>query len=255
MIYGMYLSAQGAEAQSMRQTVLANNLANANTTAFKRDIPVFRAHLPQDLVEQNPGVAPEHLLDQTGGVSLDGTITDFTQGPIKVTGKKYDVALVGQGFFQVNDGQSPLLTRNGQFTLNADNILVTADNGFPVLDPQGQPVVIPPEASDIDIAADGRVFGIDQAGARQELQPLAIYQPADLKALAKEGNSLYRPLGPIAPAIDVQVRQGAVEESGTSPVQGMMELIQTGRAFEMNINLIQSQDQMLGRLLSSMARR
>jgi len=255
MIYGLYLSAQGAEAQALRQSVLANNLANAQTTAFKRDIPVFRAHLPFDQAQQTPFDVPPGLADQTGGVELSGTITDFGQGPLEVTHRPLDVAVVGPGFFQVDADGELLLTRNGRFELDGNDNLVTADQGHAVLDEVGEPIVIPDSIREIMIAGDGQISGIAASGEAVRLARLGVVEPADLMQLTKVGNSNYRALGPTEFAINTQVRQGVVEGSSTDPVHGMVDLIETSRSFEMNMNLMQYQDDMLGRLLQSVAQR
>lgn len=255
MIYGLYLSAQGAEAQALRQSVLANNLANAQTTAFKRDIPVFRAHFPFDQAQQTPFDVPPGQEDQTGGVELSGTITDFGQGPLEVTHRPFDVAVVGPGFFQVDAAGETLLTRNGRFELDSNETLVTADDGFPVLDDTGTPIVIPQNIHEVMIANDGQISGIAASGEAVRLGQIGVVEPLDLMKLIKVGNSNYRSLGPTEVAINSQIRQGVIEGSSADPVHGMVDLIETSRAFEMNMNLMQYQDDMLGRLLQSVAPR
>lgn len=251
MIYGLYLSAQGAEAQTMRQAVLANNLANAQTTAFKRDIPVFRCHWPFDAAEQTPFVTPPGIEDQTGGVTLSGTAIDFSQGPLEVTNRELDVAIMGPGFLEIDTGVEKLLTRDGKLTLGPNGVLVTADQGHPVLDTSGQPIVIPEGTQQLAIAHDGLLSGMTTAGVREILGQLGVVEPRDLSQMTKVGNGFYRPLRGVDPAVRSQLRQGVLEGSGTNPVHGMVELIETSRSFEMNMNLIQYQDDMLGKLIAS----
>lgn len=255
MIYGLYLSGQGAEAASLRQAVLANNMANAGTTAFKPDVPVFQAHLPFDVARQQPTEPPDTINEQTGGVSLVGTVTDFSQGPLEATHGKFDLAVVGPGFFQVTDGKETFLTRNGRFTLDAAQRLVTADQGHAVLGVDGQPIVIPPEAVDVTIAADGAVVTRDFAGATAAQGQVALFEPENELELMKAGDSYYEALGKLRPAGNAQVRQGMLEGSGVQPVSGMVELIQSARSFEMNMSLVRFQDEMLAQLLQSMPRR
>jgi flagellar basal body rod protein FlgG len=255
MIYGLYLSGQGAEAQALRQAVLANNLANAGTTAFKPDIPVFRAHLPFDVALQQPALAPDTIDRQTGGVELAATVTDHSQGPLKVTHSNLDVAIVGPGFLHVGQGREKFLTRNGKLTLDAQRRLVTSHRGDPVLGSDGQPLVVPAEVADVEISPDGGVAGVAADGTRVEVGQLALVEPADGVPLIKQGDSLYTAPGRLRPATLAQVRQGVLEESAVNPVGSMVELIQTARAFEMNMNLLQYQDAMAGQLLASMSRR
>lgn len=255
MIYGLYLSAQGAETQALRQSILANNMANAGTTGFKPDIPLFRSHLPYDLVHLPPNAIPDTLAQQTGGVELVATATDHRQGPLNVTNAPLDVAVVGQGFLQVSNGTDTYLTRDGHLTLDALGTLVSVNDGSQVLTVDGQPIVIPPETKNITIAGDGTVSGTGFGGTVIPLGQLALVEPANYASLIKEGDSHYTTSGEVLPAVAAQVRQGVIEESAMNPVEGMVELIQTARAFEMNMNLMQYQDQMLGQLIQSVPRR
>lgn len=258
MIYGMYLSAQGADAAAFHQAVLANNLANANTTAFKRDIPLFRAHAAFDVANMQPQVAPDTIDDQTGGVSVEGTVSDFAQGALKVTGNDLDLAITGPRptFFEVGAGRQKFLTRNGQFTLNNNNQLVTADsNALPVLSVDGTPVEVPPETMRLDIGPDGTIYSIRPDNTRADLGQISLVEPESPVSLMKEGQSLYVNPGKARPALEAQVRQGMLEESGTDPVSGIVDLIQSSRGFEMNMGLVRMQDEMLAQLLQTIPRK
>jgi flagellar basal-body rod protein FlgF len=254
MIYGLYLSAQGAETQAFRQTVLANNMANSGTTAFKPDIPLFRAHFPHDVIHLNQNNIPESIERQTGGVELVGTTTDHRQGPLNVTQAPFDVAIVGPGFLQVQKGNQTLLTRNGHMAQDINGQIVSADDGAPILSTDGQPIVIPNDVQRITVAGDGLVSGLTFAGNSIPLGQLAVVEPANYAALIKHGDSHYTAAN-VQPAVAAQVRQGVLEESVTNPVDGMVELIQTARAFEMNVNMMKNQDEMLGQLIQSVPRR
>lgn len=254
MIYGLYLSAQGADVQSMRQDVIANNLANASTNAFKRDFAVFQAHPPadQNANEELPG----NLGDSTGGISLAEVATDFSNGPLVRTGGTFDLALSGPGFLQVTDGQQQFLTRNGQLARNTLGELVTHESGHAVLGSDGVPITIPAEAEQIEVASDGTVFQIGPGNSRSELGKLDIVRPTSFDQLVKVGNSLYRSAADVEPAgEEVQVQQGFLESSGTRPVLEMMDLIEASRAFEANVNMIKFQDDTLGQLLQTLPRR
>jgi hypothetical protein len=96
MNYGLYLSAQGAEAQSQRLDVISNNLANAQTGAFKRDLAIFQAHRPYDVENNIAENLPGGLNESTGGISLAGVITDFSDAQTQVTGGVNTVPLVGK---------------------------------------------------------------------------------------------------------------------------------------------------------------
>ena len=255
MIYGLYLSAQGAEAQAARQAVLANNMANAQTTGFKRDIPVFRAFPTFDVAEQNPVDVPPDLELQTGGVMLSGTVTDFSPGPLEVTNGEFDLAITGPGFFSANVRGETLLTRNGKLALGPQGMLVTADHSHPVLDASGQPIVIPEGFSQLAVSADGQMSARGPGGEQVILAQLGVLHPLDVRQLEKVGDGFFRPRGTVDVAVNAQVRQGMLEGSSTDPVHGMVDLIETSRSFEMNMNLVRYQDEMLGQLISSVARK
>ncbi len=255
MIYGLYLSAQGAEAQATRLDVLSNNLANASTSAFKRDLALFQAHQPFDVEQGNVDVLPDGCHLCSGGVSLAGTVTDYSNGPLTQTGGTYDVALAGPGFLVVNDGTQQHLTRNGKFAVDDQGTLVTQDTGLPVISADGAPIAIPAEAASIEITDTGRIFRVDN-GTKSEIDRLAVVEPESLNDLQKVGNSFYISNTPVRPAgPGVRVMQGHLEGSGTNSITEMLHLIEAGRGFETNINLIRSQDEALGQLLQSVGRR
>jgi len=133
MIYGLYLSAQGAHAQTVRLNVLANNIANTSTGWFKRDLAIFQSHPTFDVENGTAEELPRNLNESTGGLSLAEIATNFSDGPVTQAGGTFDVALNGPGFLRVSDGQDTFLTRNGCFSLNDQNQLVAQDTGFAVL--------------------------------------------------------------------------------------------------------------------------
>lgn len=255
MIYGLYLSAQGAEAQAFRQAVLANNLANAQTTAFKPEIPLFRAYFPFDVVQPHGAQVPDSLELQTGGVELAATVTNHAQGPLRVTQRPLDVAVVGPGFLQAQHGEATWLTRNGRLAFNPLRQLVTADHGDPLLSTEGVPLTIPVEASDVEIGPDGTVAGTTPEGHRLIVGRLALVEPAEGATVVKQGESFFAVQGEIVPAVRAELRQGVLEDSLVQPISAMVELIETARAFEMNMSLIRFQDEMVGQLLRALPRR
>jgi len=258
MIYGMYLSAQGADANSVRLDVLSNNMANANTTSFKRDVPVFRMNPPFD--EQQGGLLaplPGDLENHTGGISLESIRTDFEAGALTKTGGNLDLAIKGQGFFQVGSAQDSFLTRNGSLSIDPDGLLVTADQGLSVLSVNEKEIKIPDDATRIEISGDGTVTPFDGYGqSLGSIAQLNVVMPSSLEELVKNGNGLYSTEGRITSVNEVvEIQQGFLEASGTNSIEEMMELVTTSRMFESNINMIKLQDDSLGRLLQSMPRR
>src|SRR5258708_27594663 len=109
MIQGLYLSGQGAQIQTLRQDVIANNLANASTTAFKRELFMAQAHAPYDVEQGRPTWLPGNLDNLPGGVTPAGTSTDFAQGEPTHTNGAFDLAMQGKGFLKVTNRQESFL--------------------------------------------------------------------------------------------------------------------------------------------------
>jgi flagellar basal body rod protein FlgG len=248
MIYGLYLSAAGLQAQELRQSVLANNLANAETPGFKRDLAVMRSRM--NAAHEDPAMSMYRLPvvgDQGGGVyAMNGGI-DLSQAPLKATGNPTDVALDGRGFFTVQ-GEKPgqtLLTRNGTFLLDHEGTLVTADGGRPVLSSSGEPVKLNPDLP-VKIDAKGVITQGDATGV-----PLGLTDVTDSRHLIKLGNNLLatddsNSLTPVAPG--TIVRQGQVESSGVEPMVEMVNMMEGQRAFEANAHMITFQDTTMSQL-------
>jgi flagellar basal-body rod protein FlgF len=243
--YGLYISAEGAYAQSKRMEVLANNLANASTTAFKPDQPVFQARLAEATLRNLDFPGSGSINDLGGGVEVLGTQTDFSQGPMHVTGRDTDLTINGDSFFVVQKGNQRLLTRAGNFQFDANGQLVTQD-GYPVLNEAMAPVVIDPSVP-TQFTPDG---GIAQDG---DISMLAMVRPRSLGDLVKVGENMYSPLAPpqaLQPE-DRLVVSGMLEASSVKPAMEMVELIETSRAYEANVAVIRNFDQLLGSLVSN----
>lgn len=250
MAYGMYLSAEGAQAQAKRLEVISNNLANVNTVGFKPDVATFQARFAEAIQQQDSRAGDRSVNDVGGGVKVIETLTSFAPGRLERSGRPTDMAVIGGGFFTVEgqDGE-PLLTRAGNFRIDTEGRLVTANGSRPVLDTAGAPIQINPGA-EWELTPDGQV---SQAGART---PIGLVEPESLDELTKVGANLFRPRGEVTP-VDAnarEVRQGFLELSGANPTSQMMAMIETTRAFEANSRMIQSQDSMTGSLVSRLLR-
>ncbi len=249
------ISATGMAAQQLNVEVIANNIANINTTGFKRARAEFTDLLYQ--IDRMPGTAarggestvPEGT--QLGlGVRTAAIRKLHAQGALAQTGNRLDLALTGRGWFQVTGPEGETLyTRAGAFNRDANGRLVTVD-GLAV-----QPeITIPPEAIDVIVNARGEVFArlADQA----ELQPLgqiALATFVNDAGLEPLGNNLFRPTQASGAAVVGnpgdpgfgEVRQGYLESSNVDAVKEITELITAQRAYEMNSKVIQAVDEMM----------
>ena len=251
MIHGIYLSTHGANAQSIRQDVIANNLANASTTGFKRDIATFQVFKPEEFRKNIPIRMDGDRQKEVGALGVDRISTDRSSGALQKTGEPYDIGLSGNGFIRVSDGQNEFLTRNGKLHRSIDGELVTLDTGLRVLGTGGTPIEISGTAVGIDISTDGRISEINKDDTRTPRGQIDLVS-APTDQLRKVGDSLFTTQAELTPAgRDLQIKQGFVEASGVNPIREMTAMIETSRAFEANINMIRIQDESLGRLLQT----
>lgn len=246
MPYGLYISAEGAQAQAKRLEVIANNLANIDTAGFKRDVPTFQSRFAEAIQQGVDRPGSQSKNDVGGGVKMINVDTDYSSGPLKLTKIPTDFAVNGDGFFQVRGRDGGVyLTRAGNFTLDPQGHLITQSGGLPVLDEGGADITIDATRPwEVDaggqIVQDGSATGI------------GLVKPRSLGDLVKAGDNLFRPLAPALPvgAEQRDVRQGYLEQSGVNSTREMMAMIETSRAFEANSRLIQHQDSMISGLIN-----
>ena len=257
MINSLWISKTGMEAQQMQLDVIANNLANVSTTGFKRASAVFEDLMYQNLRQAGANSSEQSQLPtglQVGlGVRTVATSRSFAQGNLQQTSNKLDVAIQGNGFFQVTmpDGTTNY-TRDGSFQVDSQGRLVTA-TGLPV----GNGVTIPANATSVSIAANGTV-SVQMPGnvTPQSVGTIALARFINPAGLDPKGQNLYaetpasgQPNSGTAGANGMgALMQGFVETSNVNVVQELVTMIQTQRAYEMNSKAIQTSDQMLQKL-------
>jgi len=257
MMNSLWISKTGMEAQQTQLDVIANNLANVSTTGFKRANAVFEDLMYQNL-RQAGGASTETSNLPTGlqiglGVRTVATSRSFTQGSLQQTNNQLDVAINGQGFFQIQmPDVTTAYTRDGSFQVDAQGQLVTA-SGLPV----GNGITVPPETKSITIGEDGTVTAmVSGSTATQTVGTIAMssfINPAGLQPL---GQNMYAETaasgtpaeGTPGTAGLGTITQGFLETSNVNVVQELVTMIQTQRAYEMNSKAIQTSDQMLQKL-------
>ncbi|MCG8652854.1 MAG: flagellar hook basal-body protein [Pirellulales bacterium] len=245
MPYGVYLSATGAHAQSRRMEILSNNLANVNTPGYKPQHAIMQARFAE-LIEQGqvvPGLGGAD--DIGGGVTIRPTETQFAAGPIKSTGRQTDFAIHDDdSFFVVQRGEEQFLTRAGAFLFDSRGQLVN-QNGDQVLGIDGRPVQIEPGVPYV-VSSQGQI----QQGAVN--WDLMLARPKSFGDLSHVGGNQFKPLAEfdLVDRGQRNVVAGMLEQSAVSPTKAMMELIETSRAYEANVRMIQNQDSVMGSLIS-----
>jgi flagellar basal-body rod protein FlgF len=219
--------------------VVANNIANLNTTGFKADNSMFEQFL-MPVARENRFNPPDR---QLSFVNDRGTWRNFAQGPMVQTGNPLDVAISGDGFLAVQTANGERYTRNGALQINAQGQLVTVD-GSPVLS-DGGPIVLQPTDHDIAISPDGRVSVIEGSNTRTESLrgKLRLVSFAAPQQLQKDGANNYAAAAGVAPAPDTTSRltQGALEKSNVNGVVEMSRLIEITRAYAQVAQLLQQQ--------------
>lgn len=254
MIHGIYLAAHGANMHSIRQDVIANNLANASTTGYRPDVAVFRVFDPEATLGELPVEMHGDRQNELGAGGLAGTRTIHQTSPHQKSGRPLDVALTGDGFLRVSDGDSEdeFLTRDGRMRRSETGELVTEEHGLKVLNTAGVPIQIPADTIEIMIGMDGTVDVTSIEGETSRLGQLDVVT-TDHDQLEKLGAGLFKPGSELVPAIGASVRQGYTEASGVNAVHEIAAMIETSRAFETSVNMIRIQDEALGRLLQGVA--
>ena len=216
----LYVGLSRQETLQRALEIAANNIANADTAGFK---------IEQLLVQTEPATPPSSPGAKPVAYVLDHGVTrDFTEGALESTGDSYDVAIDGPGFFQIQTAQGMRYTRDGRFTVDNQNQLVTK-SGDPVMDNSGRPITLDPTKPEPAIAQDGTV---SQAGAQSAR--LGVYRFSDLSQLQKDGGNLFEAPTTDTPVVapDAVVRQGMVERSNVQPVLEITNLIEITRAYE-----------------------
>jgi flagellar basal-body rod protein FlgG len=250
----MHIARTGLDAQDMRMRVISNNLANVNTTGYKKDRAAFETLAYQ--VVTTPGAqSTAETKYATGlnlgtGVRVQGTERIDTQGSLSTTGNSLDVALDGNGYFQVQlPGGELGYTRAGNFSRSAEGLLVTSE-GYQV-----QPgITVPEGATAITIGTDGTV----SATVAGQTEPSQIGQiqvasfPNAAGLLAKGDNYLTETAASGAANLGIageegrgNIRQGMLEASNVNVVEELVDMIETQRAYEVNSKMISASDDML----------
>jgi flagellar basal-body rod protein FlgG len=252
MLRGMWSAASGMAAQQMTIDVIANNLANVNTTSFKKSRPEFQDLMYQTLsqagsITEEGGQIPTGIAIGMGTMPV-GVQKQFEQGDFKETKNQLDIAIEGKGFFRVISNNEELYTRAGNFKLDSDGNVVT---------PNGERLqpdfAVPSDTVSISIDKSGTITVFDPSGAGTSLGVIELYNFTNPAGLYSLGHNLYRPTDASGEAIAGTpgtdgmgtLAQGFLEISNVDVVEEMVSMIMAQRAYEINSKAIQTADSML----------
>ena len=269
MASGMWTAAAGAAAQAQNLDVISNNLANADTNAFKKDLPTFKEFLASaehgnDVKDIPRGPIKDKELYPLQGrdqafVVMDGTHASHRQGAIRVTHGALDVAMDGPGFLEVSTPSGTRYTRDGALRLATDGRLVTRE-GFPVLSqdsagitgvfgavgagPAARYINLKDAASPLTINDRGEIFAGDELVSK-----LSLVEFKSLNGLKKVGGQLFEAtqssVGDVAR--DTLVRQGALEASNVNPIEEMTNMIKANRLFEHDLKALRTYGELMAK--------
>lgn len=230
--------------------VIANNIANLNTTGFKGESVMFEQYL-------DPTARHEYFPSNDRNIAFvidRATLQDFSQGPLQRTNAPLDIAIDGPGFFAIQTPNGERYTRAGNFHLNPQGQLVT-NNGQQVLG-TGGPIVLEPTDTNIAIAADGTVSATDVAGQTGERGKLRLVNFTNPTQLSAQGDGLWMAPQAMAPqpaAVSTRAVQGALEKSNVHAVREMNRMLEVTRAYTNISNMQQRTDELRRKAIDRLA--
>lgn len=230
-----YIALSGMTALTRQMDVLAHNVANLNTTAFKAERPLFESFLADD----GTGTKMAYVIDY-------GIARDTRVGAITPTGATLDFAIEGEGYFIVETDGGQRYTRNGRFQVDAEGTLVTA-RGHAVLDDGGSPIRLGEDRSTLVVSDSGAL-----STATGPIGQIAIVTFENEQMLRMEGDSLYTTNAEPRPVEGARVTQGAIESSNVTPIVEMLQIMETARRYQSIAQLIQSRNEMLRRAVDTL---
>ncbi len=249
MTKGLYTAASGMNAQQHNINVITNNIANVNATAFKQDRAEFQ-DLMYESLNYTAGATSESTSNPTGidvglGVRISGIQKNFLQGSLKETGNPLDIAIEGDGFFEITlpSGDSAY-SRNGSFKLDSEGSLVNGQ-GFPL----AQGITIEIGATDISISQNG-LISYDLDGTLTQAGPIQVFNFINSPGLSPMGNGLYKATDTSGDPVEIEntnvtLRQGMLESSNVKLVNEMVNLITGQRSYESCSKALTTTDEML----------
>lgn len=256
MLRGLYTAWTGMVNEQKRLDVISNNMANADSVGFKDERVTSQAFDQVLAIKVRDGSEAYHN-EAIGHLSLGAKIgevyTDYSQGSVRQTNGTYDVALSGSGFFTLNvvdkaGNTHTCYTRNGQFTLTKDGLLVDSEGN--AVQGEGGDITIDPSAKSVSISRSGQIYADGQL-----IDTLKITDFEDYDYLSKYGDTMYEAVsGATEKDASAEILQGYTEQSNVQVVKEMVDMITVTRAYEANQKIIRSYDSMLERAVNEVGK-
>ncbi len=218
---------------------VANNIANASTSGFRKEGVVF-----SEYIHAMPNDDPSLSMATANGRSIN-----LQQGALTQTGGAYDFAIEGDGFFMLEGPDGPLLTRAGAFTPSAEGELVNSD-GLRLLDAGGAPIFVPPDAKTVSLAADGTM-----SADGNPLTQLGLFAPLDPTDLQYQQGVQFTAPGGTQPVLEgANILQGFIEGSNVNPVEEITRMIEVQRSYELGQSFIEKEDERIRAVLQTVVK-
>ncbi|VAW00663.1 Flagellar basal-body rod protein FlgG [hydrothermal vent metagenome] len=231
-------------ARRRQMDLIANNIANMSTTAFKRENVMFGEYL-----REANGKSPKSLR-QISFVQDFGITRNMSDGKLETTGNKFDIALSGDGMFQVQKKNGDLAyTRNGHLALSDDYTLITS-TGQAILDQGGKAIQLPPNTNDIEIASDGTISS-RAVGIIAKINVVAF---ADNSKLKKIGDNMFNANSPTQPATDYTILQGVTESSNVQAIIEITRMIEVSRSYIKTAKLLEKLQESQSKAINQLAK-
>jgi flagellar basal-body rod protein FlgF len=251
MIKGLYSAASAMIVNSARQQVLSHNIANMQTPGFKEILTTVQDFVKTPVVYSPGNLLRDNYQSYIGNMGLGAQsgpdVVDYTQGGLESTDSPYDMAIEGNGFFNVKTPQGVRYTRDGRFIRDAQNNLVTTE-GFAVLNKGGQPIKLPEGTP--SVAPDGTI----SVGATTVGQLGISFFKDPRQELKNDRGNLFTGPAQSTTTGEVRVAQSYLEMSNANATHLMTEMVEVARSYEAAQKMVQNQDELLGKTIASLGR-
>ncbi len=259
MVRGLYMAGTGMNVQATRLEVISNDLANVNTTAYKKDVAVIESF--KDMLtkridgtqsqQYTPAWEPFSIGTLSYGVSVEEIYTDFTQGSFIGTNNDTDFAIQGDGFFLVDTPAGMMLTRDGNFDVNIYGELVTQE-GYGVYGKDGYLIELGEDYLNNGLSMQVTHLGEIMLGG-EVVNQIDLVTVEDMQTLLKRADNLYEPTTDLLDS-DAIIQQGFVEGSNVNPVIAMVDMITVARAYEASQKMVQVHDELVSKAVNEVGK-
>ena len=256
MVRGLYTAYTGMVNQQKRLDTITNNLANASTTGYKREGATARAfdeYMGVRVNDKTVGYKVTRIGEMSLGVKIGENYTDYSQGSLRNTENTYDLAIEGNGFFNISftnklGDQSIKYTRDGNFTMDAEGALRTTDGDY--VQGESGDIYLPTDATQIAIVATGEIYADGEY-----IDTIKITDFEDYNYLKKYGENMYDTVdGAVEKDTNAILHQGYLESSNINVITEMVEMITITRAYESNQKALQTADEMTDKAVNQVGR-